>query len=302
MFKKKFLAIITLACLVLIPSCNLPGGQAPLSLTTQQATIPIETLVAEKLAATAAVQTALANAVASTLAALATNTPEYTFTPSLTSTPSQTPTLTITLTPSVPKASVSVETNCRSGPGLVYGILGVVSVGQSAEVVGKGAGDYWIIKVPSNPSVTCWLWGQYATVAGNTSGLPVFSPPPTPTPAQNFTVSFVDNTNCGSQYAFQFQVNNTGGITWESINIIITNNTADTTTTHTLDSFRAYEGCPLQSDQLNLEPGEGGLVSNINPGQLNYDPSGDHFTATFKLCSQNGLAGTCLEKTITFNP
>ena len=301
MFMKKFLASIALTSLVFISACNLPGGQPAITKTPPAPAVPIETQVALGVAATAAAQTELANAVASTLAALATNTPEHTFTPSFTATSSFTPTPTVTLTPSVPMVSVSVETNCRSGPGTAYDSLGILSVGKNAEVVGRGAGDYWIIKLPSNLAVTCWLWGQYATVVGNTTGLPVFIPPPTPTPAQNFTVSFLDTTACAPQYAFQFQVNNTGSITWESINIIITNTTTDTTTTPTLDSFRSYEGCPLEMDNLNLEPGEGGHVSNI-PGQLNYDPSGDHFTATFKLCSENGLTGICMEKTISFNP
>ena len=35
---------------------------------------------------------------------------------------------------------------------------------------------------------------------------------------------------------------------------------------------------------------------------LGYDPAGHSFTAIFRLCSENGLAGTCLEKTLSFNP
>jgi uncharacterized protein YraI len=78
--------------------------------------------------------------------------------------------------------TVSVDTNCRLGPGTLYEIVGVLPVGQVAEVVGRSASsDNWIISLPSNLAVTCWVWGQYATVSGDTSTLPVITPPPAPT-------------------------------------------------------------------------------------------------------------------------
>jgi uncharacterized protein YgiM (DUF1202 family) len=91
-----------------------------------------------------------------------------------TETPLPSPTATITLTPtsSVPMVTVSVNTNCRAGPGVVYDLVGALLVGEQAVVVGKyTAGNYWIINNPDG-SGTCWLWGQYATVTGNTLGLP----------------------------------------------------------------------------------------------------------------------------------
>jgi hypothetical protein len=309
MILKRFFAIFASICLISLSACNMPGGPSVIDGPNQVPTAGIQTQVAGIMASTSAAATALSNAVAGTLAAMATNTPIFTYTPSLSPTPSLTSTPTFTLTPSVPMVSVSVQTNCRTGPGSIYDILGVLGVGKTAEVVGRSVyNDTWIIKLPSNPAITCWLWGQYATVTGNTTGLPSFNPPPTPTPkvtntpAPGFSVSFVDTTYCAPEYAFQFQVNNTGGITWESIKLVITDNTASTTTTHTADSFRSYETCSLESSQENLEPGEGAHVANYNPGQLDYNPSGHDFTANVKVCSQNGLAGTCLEKTINFTP
>ncbi len=104
--------------------------------------------------------------------------------------PIEGPTYTATVTPSitptptlgVPMVSVSVDTNCRTGPGTVYDYLTGLLVGEKAEVVGKYTSInpvYWIIK---KGSVTCWLWGKYATVEGNTANLPEMVPPPTPTP------------------------------------------------------------------------------------------------------------------------
>lgn len=99
----------------------------------------------------------------------------------------KTPTITLTFPPSVPMVSVSVDTNCRAGPGIVYDRLAGLFVGEKAEVVGKYTSvtpAYWIVRIGS---VTCWLWGQYATVEGNTANLPEMVPPPSPTPTFTLT-------------------------------------------------------------------------------------------------------------------
>jgi hypothetical protein len=302
MSRYKFVVWTVSVLLAFLVACNMQAAPTTTSGATQAVVttapvVQVDTEVAQDVAGTVSAQTALANAVAATLAAMPTDTPEFTITPSLTFTP------TFTFTPSIPKVSVSVQTNCRSGPGSVYGVLGYFGVGETAEVVGRtSSNDYWVIKLPSNPSITCWIWGQYAAVSGSTTGIPIINPPATPTLSNDFSVSFVDTTYCSPDYAFQFEVDNTGGITWESIKIVITNTTASTTTTHKLNRFRSYEGCSVESNQENLEPGEGGHVANINPGELDYDPAGDHFKAVFKLCSEDDLDGTCVEKTITFTP
>lgn len=102
--------------------------------------------------------------------------------PSSTPFPTETPTLTLTSTPSVPVVRVSVDTNCRTGPGIIYDRVGGLLVGEEAIVVGKySATNYWIINNP-DASGTCWLWGEYATISGNAAGLPEYTAPPSPTP------------------------------------------------------------------------------------------------------------------------
>lgn len=102
--------------------------------------------------------------------------------PTETFTPEATATITLTPTPEVPMVSVSVNTNCRTGPSIQFDLIGALNVGQTAEVVGKYQnGAYWIIKNPGS-SGNCWLWGNYASVTGNTSNLPEYPSPPTPTP------------------------------------------------------------------------------------------------------------------------
>ena len=94
-----------------------------------------------------------------------------------------TPTIALTATPSIPMVSVSEDTNCRTGPGKVYDRIGALMTNETAEVVGKNTpSNYWIIKNPDRNG-TCWLWGHYATVVGNTANLQEYAVPPTPTPS-----------------------------------------------------------------------------------------------------------------------
>ncbi len=190
MNNKFFITILVLSIAAF--ACSLPGGEgAP---TGEE----------PDLAATITSQ-------ALTLAA-PTNTPApptETPTPQFTSTPES------TATPSVPIVTVSTNTNCRTGPGTVYDLIGALNVGQSAEVVGKfPGGGYWIIKTPGS-SGTCWLWSQYATVSGNTSNLPDYPAPPTPTPsipaaATNFNV----NISCSLQVNPVYQNKVTINMSW----------------------------------------------------------------------------------------
>lgn len=68
--------------------------------------------------------------------------------------------------------TVSVATNCRTGPGQNFASVYGMPVGQVAKVVAKNSySGYWIIEIPGQNGQTCWLWGQYATINGDTAGL-----------------------------------------------------------------------------------------------------------------------------------
>jgi hypothetical protein len=95
------------------------------------------------------------------------------------------PSITPTFTQSVPMVFVSLDTNCRTGPGVNYDYLTALLVGEKAEVVGKYTSvspTYWVIK---KGSITCWLWGKYATLEGDANSLPEMVPPPSPIPPTN---------------------------------------------------------------------------------------------------------------------
>lgn len=101
--------------------------------------------------------------------------------PTLTSQPTEASTSApaFTPTPSTPTVSVSTATNCRTGPDPSYSLVLTFQPGATAPVVGKySASNYWVITTPTGG--TCWLWGAYATVQGNTSTLAEIAPPPLP--------------------------------------------------------------------------------------------------------------------------
>lgn len=152
-----------------------------------------------------------------------------------------------TPTSSTPMVSVSVDTNCRTGPGTAYDSVGALLVGQSAEVVGKySSANWWIIQNPNEPG-SCWIWGQYASVTGDTSSLPEMTPPPLPTathepaatPQANLVVGNIQLSPsqpiCHQTFTVGFDVTNSGSAPTSSaglvsvVNIRVAGGTVQTT-------------------------------------------------------------------------
>ena len=166
-FKFQSLGVVFLLLGLFLTSCNLPNSNPDISVDDWVATY-------EQQTADAAGDGDGFDGDGTAASATATQTIQ----PTLTLTQTQT----LTPTESIPMVSVSVDTNCRMGPGRIYDWIGALLVGEEAEVVGLSTdGEYWVVKNPDQ-SGECWLWANYASVAGSTSGLPVYTPPPTPTP------------------------------------------------------------------------------------------------------------------------
>ncbi len=172
------------ALLIALPACTgLPAAVPTLNPNS------INTAIAETMAV-ASTQTAEVGVPITGGSATPTPTPTVTMTP----TTVLSPTPAFTSTPSTVQVSVSVATNCRTGPGIAFTRVGGLQVGQVAEVVGRNSNNtYWIIRNPNQSGQTCWLWGQFATLTGNTGALPIFTPPapppPTATPSPTITLT-----------------------------------------------------------------------------------------------------------------
>lgn len=228
--------------------------------------------------------------------------PILTFTPEL---PTFTPTATLsatpvfTATPLIPQISVSVPTNCRVGPGKVYDRVGALLLGEVAEVVGRDpVGNYWYIRNPDQTNGFCWLWGEYATLTGNISVLPVYTPPPTPTPTPNFAAFYAGKDTCTGWWV-EIELDNTGGVAFESISLTVRDTVTDTVLSMYADSFTDLSGCGTSNTKDSLPSGASRTVSSP---AFTYDPSGHQLRATITLCSGNGSIGICTTQVIKFTP
>jgi hypothetical protein len=292
--------IIPILLVAVLASCNFPlanGGSS--------GQVDIGTLVALQVAQTQLAQTlAAGNQSASASPTVQQLPQEPTFTPTITLTPMPS----FTPTPEGVWLTVRENTNCRSGPGTNYDYVTLIKAGTHVQAIARNPDNsYYYIQNP-NAGGFCWLWIQYSDLTGDINILPVYTPQPTPTmtytptPEGSLSVSFVAVTSCMGEYALRLKVKNTGGITWQSVKVVIKDTTTATTFTHTLDQFRGYSGCGMDVSQDDLTPGEDGVISNVAPGQFNYDPTGHHLKVTVTVYSKDGLAGKSFTVTITVNP
>jgi hypothetical protein len=246
--------------------------------------------------------------------------PTLTFTPespTSTITPTETPTQTLTgtplftSTPVVPQISVSVPTNCRNGPGKVYLRVGALLVDEIAQVYGRDpTGGYWYIRNPDSDGGYCWVWGEYATLTGNTTFLPVYTPPPTPTPtftpiptftstpSPDFQASYTSMDTCVGWWV-EIALKNTGSYSFKSMGITVRDMDTDVVLANFIDNFTNIDGCLSSTSRDTLGPGKTNVVS---APPFNYDPSGHKIRATIILCSDLGQSGICVTKTINFKP
>lgn len=292
--KKSTPILLSVTTLLIISlACALPSVPAPTQDIHSLETAVMGTMVS------GSTQTAIAGA---PVGLIDTATPLATFTPEL---PTFTPTVTLTPMPiftstsMVPLISVTVATNCRVGPGKIYDRVGALLPGAVAEIVGRNdAGNYWYIRNPNQSNGFCWLWGEYATVTGNFAALPVYTPPPTPTPMPDFE-SYYDGLESCNGWWPDIEVVNTGGITFESISLTVRDTDTDIVVSMYSDVFHDIDGCSDSFTRERLNPGDSRIVS---APVFTYDPRGHNLRATITLCSKDGQNGTCITESIRFTP
>jgi hypothetical protein len=191
--------------------------------------------------------------------------------------------------------SVTVNTNCRFGPGLVYEYLGALLEGETAEIHGVNpGGNFWYIENPDNPGEYCWITASYAVVTGDTSQVPVLTPPPTPTHTPvpiDFNIDPALSINCMDHYIL-YRIENTGPQTIESVSIHVEDLDTGQERIRSENTLNVNPSCVLTPLSALPPGGDGYLLVGTFP----YDPLGHNVSSTVKACSENGLAGTCVEK------
>ena len=219
--------------------------------------------------------------------------------PTLSPTPTVSPIALFTATSSVPLISVTTATNCRVGPGRAYDMIGALLVGEVAEVHGMDpTGRYWYIRNPDSSTGFCWLWGEYATLAGNLAALPVYTPPATPTPIPDFEARYTGLETCTGWWV-DLRLENTGGVTFRSVAITVRDITMDIVFSMNANGFTNNDGCTGSRTSDNLKPGDKHIVSMSS---FNYDPTGHQLRATVIVCSDRDINGVCVSKVIEFKP
>jgi hypothetical protein len=276
--------VISLACV--LPSA-LPDGAAP--------TLDPNTVGTAIMQTMAVALTQTSGAVPVGMLSSPTFTPEPTLSPTVT----LTPTPLLTATPLVPLISVSVATNCRVGPGQAYERVGALLVGDVTEVNGRDpTGRYWFVRNPDRSNQYCWLWGEYATVVGNASALPIYTPPPTPTPVPGFDANYVELETCAGWWV-NIQLTNTSGIAFKSIALAVRDTDTGDDVSMYADRFTAVNDCVGSTTEDILNPGE---TLTVSSPAFAYEPRGHRLRATITLCTATGQNGTCVTQVIRFSP
>jgi hypothetical protein len=88
------------------------------------------------------------------------------------------PAITPTSTPRVFLAAPKDQpVNCRFGPATSYTIIGALTVGRQAEIIGRNEdSSWWYVRNPSDPSTSCWLSAEFVETVGDVQALPIVKP------------------------------------------------------------------------------------------------------------------------------
>jgi hypothetical protein len=211
--------------------------------------------------------------------------------PTLSTTPDFTPTI------ETPLITVSVDTNCRAGPGSIFERVGMLLEGETAEVVGREPkGEYWYIRNPDEGLEYCWVWGEYATVTGNT--LPLLYMSPAAPPASSFAASFAKLETC-TVYWVDIKLTNNSAGNFESVALELRDADTNTLATMAENKFTHKTGCevPVMTDALVA-----GATFILSSPPLGYNPSGHNLSVKVTVCTDANQQGICLTQTLSFKP
>jgi hypothetical protein len=270
----QFLGLLIIVASVL-SACNLPAGNG-----TPEAIVQVEQTETVTVIELAATQTPV----------VPTDAPTVTPTETLTPEPSA------TASPEPPMAKVVRESNCRIGPGGLYELVATYQVGQMLEVAARDlGGGYWFVKNAEKPEEQCYLLAQNITISGETTALPKYTPPPSPTAMPYFNLTFKKFDTCeGVDFAL-FVVENVGSAPFRSAYIKVINQKANKSVEQALNAFDLRAHCVLAKNIAPLNPGGTGYVASP---PFEWPGHGTKLRAIIMLCTEKDLKGSCVTQTV----
>jgi len=227
-----------------------------------------------------------------TATATVTDTP--TITPTATET--STPTLTPTATPLMVLAEVQRESNCRVGPAGNYQLIAKYQVGQALQVIANDLGaGYIFVQNPENLEEQCYMLKQNLKISGDVSILPSITPPPSPTVAPYFTVSFKKWENCEGKSYMTFTVVNEGSAPFRSAYVKVTDQKTGKSVEQGLGAFDLHVACVLAK---NIAPLGQGATGYLHTPNFSWNARGNRLNAVIMLCTEKNLAGLCVTQVL----
>lgn len=211
-----------------------------------------------------------------------------------------------TFIPEIVLISVSRPTNCRIGPGKLYEIAGTLLVGEKAEVLGRDpSGQYWYIPNPDPGAEFCWVWGEYATLEGSLSFVPLFTPPPTFTatattvPVLDFKMKSAGLESCEGIWWLKIEISNFSEYPFKSMKIEMTDLDKNITRFTSSNGFASRKGCGPYDVSDVIAP-EGVFV--INGPKFDYTLNDHGLRGFITMCTQTELKGICTTRQGSFRP
>lgn len=236
--------------------------------------------------------------------------------------PTETPTATETVVPPTEMPTVTPtrelvsltmngNTNCRKGASTYFPVITTFSAGSTVEVIAVNpAGDYFFVKAPESETGGCWVWKEFTTLAGSIAALPVYTPIPTPLPTPTntpppmalFSVKFAGLTACGSGYAANFSITNTGALPLRSIRIRNFLEGVSDPFVHRSNSFTQWSSGSKYATLSEIGKGVTQIVSTCDPGGFDSNPTGKKISAEITVCPADDLKGSCTTQKLDFTP
>jgi hypothetical protein len=115
-----------------------------------------------------------------------------------------------------------MNSNCRSGPLTIYGVIDYLLKNQQTPIVGRDAQwNWWVVERIGSPG-TCWVANNLVDEQGDTSLVPIVAAPPTPTPADTeppqLSLSHSPQNPLSNQaVTFEVSATDPSGIDWIEI-------------------------------------------------------------------------------------